>query len=118
MRVSYYVNKRIPWNNKILIQICQFEGLALVRSGDEVLEALGLRNANFHDILKNLCILSGANLLVSLIGLIFFGPVYIQAKDDDVQTCGKNITKVTVESSKNLAPPQSVPLVKMLKIDY
>jgi hypothetical protein len=81
--------------------------LALVKNGDEVLDALALRYTNYNDVLKQLCLLSGVNLAASLLGLTFFGPVHIQAREEGTQSCTSNNT---VQSSNSFVP-QYLPLV-------
>jgi len=51
-------------------------GLALVKNGDQVLDALGLADRSYETVMKELLILSGGNLLVSWFGLSFFGPKF------------------------------------------
>ncbi|KAL7544414.1 hypothetical protein ACHAWF_007800 [Thalassiosira exigua] len=52
-------------------------GLAMVRDGDDVLSNLGLSEAEYSNIMQNLAILSGAYLLMSWLGLSYFGPSFI-----------------------------------------
>jgi len=49
--------------------------------------------------------------MVSLLGLLFCGPVYIQAKGEDKHKCKEETVQV-VQSSKN-AVPANIPLVKI-----
>ncbi len=65
------------WGN--LKQLPRMGGLALVRDGDEVLDALGLGNANYDEIMKNMAKLSGVFLVFSWLGLAFGGPRFQQA---------------------------------------
>ena len=51
-------------------------GLAMVRDGDEVLDALGLGNAKYDEVMKNLALLSGVYLMFSWVGLAFGGPKF------------------------------------------
>jgi ABC-type multidrug transport system ATPase subunit len=46
-------------------------GLAMVRNGDQVIDALGLRGKTFEGSMKSLLWISGFNLLSSWIGLLF-----------------------------------------------
>jgi ABC-type multidrug transport system ATPase subunit len=46
-------------------------GLAMVRNGDQVIEALGLANKNYWVIMKQLAMLSLGNLAVGWLGLLF-----------------------------------------------
>lgn len=48
-------------------------GLALVQNGDQVLDALGLADKSYEKLVKDLMLLSGGNLLISWLGLSFFG---------------------------------------------
>jgi hypothetical protein len=77
-----------------------------------VLDALGLGNAKYYDIIRQLAFLAFANLVVSLFGLTFFGPVYIQAKGDEEVKC-KDDTLRSSRSSKT-AHPRLMPLVKIV----
>lgn len=52
---------------------------ALVQNGDQVLDALALSYVSYEDTMKGLATVVGANLFVSLIGLTFLGPSYVQA---------------------------------------
>ncbi len=65
------------WGN--LKQLPRMGGLALVRDGDEVLDALGLGNANYDEIMKNMAKLSGVFLVFSWLGLAFGGPRFQEA---------------------------------------
>jgi hypothetical protein len=56
---------------------------ALVKNGNQVLEAIGLADATFMSHIKSLGILTGANLAVSLIGLTFFGPKFKKAVSEE-----------------------------------
>jgi|EP00970_Alexandrium_tamarense_P006971 hypothetical protein len=52
-------------------------GLAFIKDGDEVLANLGLENASYTDMMSSLSKLAGLYLIVSWIGLTFFGPQFI-----------------------------------------
>lgn len=54
-------------------------GLALVKDGNEVLKNLGLETASYSDLMNNLASLSGLYLLISWLGLSFFGPKFMDA---------------------------------------
>ncbi|KAL7452187.1 hypothetical protein ACHAWC_003909 [Mediolabrus comicus] len=62
------------WGN--VKELPRMGGLALVKDGDEVLDALGLSNAVYSEIMQKLSILSGAYLLLSWIGLALGGPKF------------------------------------------
>ena len=62
------------WGN--VKELPRMGGLALVKDGDEVLDALGLSNAVYSEIMQKLSILSGVYLLFSWIGLAFGGPKF------------------------------------------
>lgn len=64
------------WGN--LKQLPRMGGLALVRDGDEVLDALGLGAANYDEIMNNMAKLSGVFLVLSWLGLAFGGPRFQQ----------------------------------------
>ena len=53
--------------------------LALVQNGGQVLDAIGLTGATYESHMKNLAILTGINLLITLFGLTFCGPKFKQA---------------------------------------
>jgi len=55
--------------------------LAIVQDGDNVLKNLGLGNAKYSDLMKKLAILSGIYLLMSWLGLSYFGPSFIDTED-------------------------------------
>jgi len=52
--------------------------LALVQNGNQVLEALGLGDKKYIDLMKSLAFLSATNLLVSWFGLQFMSPYFIE----------------------------------------
>lgn len=62
------------WGN--VKELPRMGGLALVKDGDEVLDALGLSNAVYSEIMQKLSILSGVYLLFSWVGLAFGGPKF------------------------------------------
>ncbi len=64
------------WGN--LKQLPRMGGLAMVRDGDEVLDALGLGSANYDEIMNNMAKLSGVFLVFSWLGLAFGGPRFQQ----------------------------------------
>jgi hypothetical protein len=59
------------WGN--LKDLPRMGGLAMVRDGNEVLDALGLGNAIYYEIMKKLALLSGFYLLFSWMGLVYGG---------------------------------------------
>ena len=48
---------------------------------DNLLKNLGLGNANYSDLMGKLAILSGIYLLMSWLGLSYFGPSFIDTED-------------------------------------
>mmetsp|Transcript_11550 Transcript_11550/g.16838 ORF Transcript_11550/g.16838 Transcript_11550/m.16838 type:complete len:186 (-) Transcript_11550:44-601(-) len=56
--------------------------LALVKDGDQVLDALSLGDKTYYGVMKNLAKVSAFNLLASWVGLAFFGPKFVQATGD------------------------------------
>jgi ABC-type multidrug transport system permease subunit len=62
------------WGN--LKELPRMGGLAMVKNGDEVLDALGLSNAKYDEIMSNLALLSGVYLILSWVGLAFGGPKF------------------------------------------
>ena len=49
----------------------------MVKNGNEVLQNLGLGNANYSELMGKLAILSGVYLLSSWAGLCFGGPKFM-----------------------------------------
>lgn len=72
---------RWPWQR--FKDLPKIGGLALVRNGDQVLDALGLGNANYETVMKNLAVLSGTYLLLSWLGLVVTGASFEQAQMAD-----------------------------------
>jgi len=70
-----------PW--KAFRDLPKIGGLALVRNGDQVLAALGLADATYEKVMKNLAILSGINLFLSWVGLQITGTTFEQAEMAD-----------------------------------
>lgn len=56
-------------------------GLALVRNGDQVIDALGLKNKTYKGVMNNLVVASSMNLLVSWFGLSYCGTKFTKARD-------------------------------------
>ena len=67
---------RVRWSD-----LPRMGGLALVQSGDQVLDALGLGKATYSNLMRSLLTLSGINLFVSWIGLTFCRPNFLEVKD-------------------------------------
>ena len=66
-----------------ILDLPRMGAFAMVEDGNQVLEALGLGNVVYENILRSLAILAGVNILVSLMGLTFFGgPKFIEARDE------------------------------------
>ena len=61
-------------------------GLAFVRNGDQVIEALGLSNKSYTSMMKRMFILSLSNLFISWFGLSFCGTQFIKAEDSSSST--------------------------------
>ena len=57
--------------------------LALVKNGDEVLVNLGLKDAQYSNLMQNLVWLSIGNLAFSWAGLTLFGPSFADANTID-----------------------------------
>jgi hypothetical protein len=70
-------NARWPWQR--FSDLPKLGGLAMVRNGNQVLEALGLENATYDGVMKKLTVLSGIYLLFSWVGLHFGGTSFEQA---------------------------------------
>jgi len=62
-----------------------FIGLALVQNGDQVLDALGLADTSCEKVMKDLMLLSVGNLLISWLGLSFFGPKFALSSNDEIK---------------------------------
>lgn len=56
-------------------------GLALVRNGDQVIDALGLTTKTYEGVMRNMAIVSSINLLLSWVGLSCCGTKFITARD-------------------------------------
>ena len=55
--------------------------LAMVKDGDNVLKNLGLGTADYSDLMNSLARLSGVYLLMSWLGLSYFGPSFMDTED-------------------------------------
>lgn len=55
--------------------------LAMVKDGDNVLKNLGLGNVEYSDLMEKLALLSGGYLLLSWLGLSYFGPSFIDTEE-------------------------------------
>jgi len=95
-------------------------GLALVKNGNQVLEALGLSDLTYECIMERLTMLAGISLLLSWFGLSWFGPSFVDSAGDDnpSQTDSSlletdNRDEVNRESSRTKPKkPLEVPLVR------
>ena len=91
-------------------------GLALVQNGDQVLEALALDKKTYGGIMNQLAATSAFNLLLSWVGLAFFGPSFTRASTNNVPLNNKrekkvkNATTKTYDSSKR--EEANVPLAR------
>ena len=74
-------NARWPWQR--FRDLPKLGGLAMVRNGDQVLEALGLENSTYDGVMEKLAILSGIYLLISWAGLHYGGTSFEQASMAD-----------------------------------
>ena len=57
-------------------------GLALVKNGNQVLEALGLSDLTYEYIMERLTTLACVSLLLSWLGLTWFGPSFVESVGD------------------------------------
>mmetsp|Transcript_13566 Transcript_13566/g.25847 ORF Transcript_13566/g.25847 Transcript_13566/m.25847 type:complete len:835 (-) Transcript_13566:198-2702(-) len=73
--MAFGEKERGLWGN--LKDLPRMGALAMVRNGNEVLENLGLGNAKYSQLMKNLGILSCVYLSMSWLGLAFGGPKFI-----------------------------------------
>jgi len=62
-----------------LTDLPKMGGLAMVKNGDQVLDALGLNEKTYRGVMNNLAAMSVFNLFISWIGLSFFGTGFTQA---------------------------------------
>ena len=76
--MDFSEGKSKRWNLKDLPKM---GGLALVRNGDQVIDALGLKNKTYQGMMNQMVVLSASNLLLSWIGLSFCGSKFIKARD-------------------------------------
>ena len=91
---------RFPWQK--FRHLPKVGAFVMVRNGDQVLDALGLEDATYEEIMRHLAILSGVNLLVSWLGLHFGGTSFKQASSDSTPSASQNT-------------PMKVPLVRHLR---
>jgi len=56
-------------------------GLALVKNGNQVLEALGLSDLSYEYIMERLSSLAGVSLFLSWCGLTWFGPSFVDSSN-------------------------------------
>jgi hypothetical protein len=85
-------------------------GLAMVRNGDQVIEALGLANKNYTVIMKQLAMLSLGNLAVGWLGLLFHQvPKRMRktSRSDDVEAESRG-NRMTYSASTKTNEPLSV----------
>ena len=103
-------------------------GLALVKNGNQVLEALGLSQLTYEYVMGRLTSLAGVSLFLSWLGLTWFGPSFVESIGDDVvntektnttNTSSRIPTKVSDEdetkrlySTSGTKMPLEVPLVR------
>ena len=89
-------------------------GLALVKNGDQVLEALGLSELTYEYVMERLTSLAGVSLFLSWLGLTWFGPSFVESVgDDDVvvnaeQKNGRIPTEVSEGGRRNDCPRQVI----------
>lgn len=81
-------------------------GLAMVRNGDQVIEALGLADKNYSAIMKQLAMLSLGNLAVGWLGLLFHQvPKRMRktSRSDDVESETRG-SRMTLSNTKTNEP--------------
>lgn len=109
---------RWPWQK--FRDLPKIGGLAFVRNGDQVLDALGLSNATYENVMKNLAILSGINLLLSWLGLHITGTSFEQAQMADWMPGIKSSHHESFETanhqstSSSQSEPLTMPVVRNL----
>jgi len=74
----FELNDRGIWGK--LEDLPRMGALSMVDNGDNVLTNLGLGTAKYSDLMEKLAILSGVYLLMSWLGLSYFGPSFIDTE--------------------------------------
>jgi len=85
-----------------LKELPRMGGLALVQNGDQVLEALALQTKTYSGIMQDLATLSALNLLMSWVGLSFFG-----SNSNYVQASGKSAMRDELDQSNVEKTPRA-----------
>lgn len=98
-------------------------GLALVKNGNQVLEALGLSELTYGYVMERLTSLAGVSLLLSWLGLTWFGPSFVESVGDDAANIEQTNSRIPAEagdkgetnrlsSARGTNKPLEVPLVR------
>ena len=80
-------------------------GLALVKNGDQVLDALGLSELTYEYAMEKLASLAGISLLLSWSGLTWCGPSFVESIGDDVAVTGEQIDDTAAGASEGKVEP-------------
>lgn len=76
-----FSEKGMRWSLKDLPRM---GGLALVRNGDQVIDALGLNNKSYEGLMNNMLIVSAMNLCLSWFGLSCCSAKFTNARDTSI----------------------------------
>jgi len=82
--MEFAKTKRGLWRR--VLDLPRMGAFAMVQDGNQVLDALGLADATYEQIMRSLTILTCANLFISLVGLTFFRPTFVEARDTVMDT--------------------------------
>lgn len=94
--------------------------LAMVKNGDQVLDALGLADATYIDLMKNLAILSAVNFFISWLGLHCGGSDIAEASeipsaDDAANHVEESIHLADDRLSQDASREMKTPIVRKIK---
>ena len=74
--------------------------LALVKNGDQVLQALGLKDMTYESVIQNLALLSCVNLSIAVLGLNLSKNTFVETKDKgDIFSNDSNIHVIQENNS-------------------
>jgi hypothetical protein len=97
-------------------------GLAMVRNGDQVIEALGLADKNYAVIMKQLAMLSLGNLAVGWLGLLFHQMPKMRmrktSRSDDVDVGVESESRAGNWKTRSIATKSNEPLVIRGKLRF
>jgi hypothetical protein len=95
-------SKRKGWFGRVInvFENPRMGALALVQNGAQILDAIGLKGGSYESHMKNLAILTGINLLISLFGLEFCGPKFKQAMNQNDNTAADRALDLEEEDAE------------------